>query len=142
MNMTNGRISYDNQALKRVTGDASYIFYPTNLTVPFLTAGTNVIAVEVHSSSPTIPSLGFDMELLATGYSITTPSLSARVTGSGVALSWLCANGISYSLFSSPALAQTGAWTPEPTPVQTNGVQCVVSIPLDSGPRFFRLRKQ
>lgn len=141
MNMTNGPITYTNRALRRIAGDPSYIFYPTNLVVPFLPAGTNQVAVELHSSSPVSPSLGFDMELLGTGYPITTPSLSANLTGSGIVLSWLCGNGTSYSLYSSENLTDSAAWKPDSSPVQTNGTRCVVSISSYTGSRYFRLQK-
>src|SRR5438270_10711632 len=115
MNITNGPITYTNRALKRVSGDASYIFYQTNLVVPFLPPGTNVLAVELHINSPVVPSVGFDLELLGIGYPISTPSLSVNLSASGIALSWPCADGLGYSLFSSTNLNAAVAWQPEPT---------------------------
>jgi hypothetical protein len=139
-NLPSGPISYTNQALKRVVGGASYIFSPTNLVVPFLPAATNLLSVELHLNSPVMPSAGFDMELLATGYPISTPSLSVKGLSNQIQLRWLAANGISYSLFSTTNLANAN-WVAETAPVQTNGAECVVTVLPDGNSRFFRLQK-
>jgi len=140
-NLPNGPISYTNQALKRIVGDTSYIFYPTNLVVPFLPAGTNLLTIELHLNSPVMPSMGFDMELLATGYPISTPALSINLSTNQIQLRWLAGNSVSYALFSTTNLSNSN-WTVETAPVQTNGVQCVVTIAPDQAPRFFRLQKR
>jgi lysophospholipase L1-like esterase len=139
-NLPNGPISYTNLALKRFVVDGPYIFNPTNLVVPFLPPGTNVLAVELHLNSPAMPSAGFDMELLATGYPISTPSLSVNLSTNQIQLRWLAGNSISYSLFSTTNLVDT-TWVPETAPVRTNGAQCVVTISPDAASRFFRLQK-
>jgi hypothetical protein len=139
MNMPDGPILFTNRALKRVSGDASYIFYPTNLAV-LLPTGTNVVAVELHINSPVIPSLGFDMELLASGYRIPPPSLSVSLAADGILLSWPIDSSASYSLYSNTNLTLSSGWVPETTPIQTNGSQLVIKLAPDGSQRYFRLQ--
>jgi hypothetical protein len=57
-----------------------YDFFPTNVPVN-LSAGTNWITAEVHLSSVTASAMGFDMELIGTGYPLPPPSLSITRAG-------------------------------------------------------------
>lgn len=66
-NLPAGPITSTNQALTAMSYYPRYIFYPTNVPVN-LPPGTNWIAVEVHLSSPTAAAMGFDMELIGSGY--------------------------------------------------------------------------
>ena len=67
-NLPAGPISYSTLATNSVTGFNSYIYYRTNVVVPVMSAGTNLLAVEIHQSSVTNPILGFDAEMIGTGY--------------------------------------------------------------------------
>jgi len=137
--MPAGPISVTNRALKRVSGEPAYIFYSTNLAA-VLPVGTNQVAVELHINSPVIPSLGFDMELLASGYHIPPPSLLVSLAVDGILLNWPADNSTPYSLYSSTNLAMPSAWIPETTSVQTNGTQCIVKVSPHGDQRFFRLQ--
>ncbi len=75
-NLPAGPISYTTLATSAATYYPRYIFYPTNVPVN-LTAGTNWITAEVHLSSVVASAMGFDMELIGSGY-----PLSAPLTGS------------------------------------------------------------
>jgi hypothetical protein len=141
-NMPDGPISFTNRALKRVSGDPAYVFYPTNFAVTSLPKGTNVVAVELHINSPVIPSLGFDMELLGTGYVPGAPHVSVKTTTNGVQLSWPIAIGTSYSLYSSGNLSDPSGWAPQASLVETNANERVVTIIPDGQFRFYRLQKQ
>jgi lysophospholipase L1-like esterase len=85
-NLPAGPITYTNRASSAMTYYTRQIFYPTNVPVN-LAAGTNWIAVEVHLSSVTATAMGFDMELIGTGYplppTITTQPVSQTVSEGG-----------------------------------------------------------
>jgi hypothetical protein len=137
-----GELSPTNRALQRMTGFTPHIFHPTNLVVPPLPAGTNVVAVEVHLSSPTNEVMGFDLELLGTGYPVVVPPrLFISLTGAAVALSWAEATGADHVLQTNSNLALTNTWADLITPRYTNSGLISVTQALASDPVFFRLRK-
>jgi lysophospholipase L1-like esterase len=140
-NMPAGLITYTNRASQAtaVTG-AAYTFYPTNIAVSNLPAGTNLVAVEVHLLNGLRPDLGFDMELIGTGY-FTPLSLSIASAGTDIFLAWPVASGTGYTLYSSTDLTAPGSWTDAAATVQTNGGQYVVTLSPDATTRFFRLQK-
>ncbi len=117
-----------------------YTFYPTNIAVSNLPAGTNLVAVEVHLFVPTRIALGFDMELIGTGCFL-PPSLSIASAGTNIFLAWPVAGGTGYTLYSSTNLTAPGSWTIAAATVQTNGGQYVVTLSPDVVTRFFRLQK-
>ncbi len=140
-NLPSGEITYTNLALSAMTGYTVHIFYPTNLAVNLL-AGTNLVAVELHQSSVTNSTLGFDMELIGSGYLLPTPSLSiTTASGGNFVLNWPETNGGSFALYSTTNLAAAGNWSPEPSPIYTNGGQIIVTQALDTTARFFRLQR-
>jgi hypothetical protein len=137
-----GPITYTNRALKRVSGDPGYIFYPTNISPGLLRIGTNTLAVELHINSPVIPSLGFDMELLASGYAGAVPSLSATVVGGQIRLSWPANTSAFYGLYSKSSLAAPADWAAQVGTVQTNGTRLLMEVSLNGNSRYFRLQQQ
>jgi hypothetical protein len=139
-NMPAGTITYTNlAALPTAVVDTAYIFYPTNIAVSNLPAGTNLVAVEVHLYRAGRTSLGFDMEVIGTGFF--SPSLSIASAGTNIFLTWPVANGAGYTLYSSTDLTAPGSWTNAAATVQTNGGQYVVALAPDASTRFFRLQK-
>jgi len=64
-NMTLGTITYLTPASSAVGGDAEAAFSQMNLPVAGLVEGENVLAVEIHQSSPTSSDISFDAELIA-----------------------------------------------------------------------------
>lgn len=140
-NLPTGGLSYTNLALMRMTGFTPHIFYPTNIAVPVLPAGTNLVTAEVHLSSPTNASMGFDLELIGRGYLVTPPpQLSIALTGSVVQLTWSAA-AADYALFSATNLMAGALWTPSPALRFTNQGQVVLTQSVLSGATFFRLQK-
>ena len=140
-NMPGGPITCTNLAsLPTIVVDTAYIFYPTNIAVTNLPAGTNLVAVEVHLYNASRTSLGFDMELIGTGYFL-PPALSIASAGTNIFLAWPVANGTGYTLYSSTDLTAPGGWTNAAATVQTNSGQYVVTILPDAIARFFRLQK-
>ena len=140
-NMPIGPITYMNPASQRaIIYEQPYTFYPTNITVSNLPAGTNLVAVEVHLYNASRTSLGFDMELIGTGYFL-PPALSIAAAGTNIFLAWPVANGTGYTLYSSTDLTAPEGWTNAAATVQTNSGQYVVTILPDAITRFFRLQK-
>jgi len=139
-NMPTGPITYTNWASKyTIIQEQPYTFYPTNIAVSNLPAGTNLVAVEVHLYNASRTSLGFDMELIGMG--CFSPALSIASAGTNIFLAWPVANGTGYTLYSSTDLTAPGGWTNAAATVQTNSGQYVVTILPDAIARFFRLQK-
>lgn len=140
-NLPPGPITCTNLALNGMTIYNRHIFYPTNVPVN-LPTGTNWIAAEVHLSSVTNSAMGFDMELIGSGYLLPPPALSiAWSRDNHVALSWPLAYGSSFSLFSSTNPNAANLWTPATAFILTNGGQLIVTQSLDSNAKFFRLQQ-
>jgi hypothetical protein len=140
-NLPSGPITYTNLALQpMITARAGtpYIFYPTNIAVSNLSAGTNLVAVEIHLYAATRTALGFDMELIGTGSFL--PSLSIASAGTNIFLAWPVANGTGYTLYSTDLTAPV-SWTNAAATVQTNGGQYLVTLSPDAITRLFRLQK-
>jgi hypothetical protein len=135
-----GPLAYTDPALTSVTGFTSYIFFPTNQAVSALPAGTNLAAVEIHASSVTNNSLGFDLELLGTGFVIVPPLLSIQFSNSNVVLGWP-ANGGLLTLYSTTNLALAGGWSAISPVMQTNGGQITATISPDAATRYFLLQR-
>ena len=138
-NVPSASISYTNLALKHMIVDAPYIFSRRELAPFSLRLGTNILAVEVHLNSPAASSMGFDMELLASGSSPKAPPLSVALAGTAVSLSWPANFGAS-TLYSSNEPAVPSSWVPYATPVTTNGIQCIATVSIDANQQFFRLQ--
>jgi hypothetical protein len=139
-NLPVGPITYTNLALNQVTGFQAYVFSPTTALVSNLPAG-NLVAVELHPNSPTNSALGFDLELIGTGYPMTPPALSIAPAGTDITLSWSFADGTGYSLYSTTNLAISVGWTTATASLQTNGDQVSTTLTPDTTTRFFRLQK-
>ena len=139
-NMPAGPIAYTNFASQpTIVVGTAYSFYPSNIVVPSLPAGTNLVAAEVHLYNASRTTMGFDLELIGMGYF--SPSLSIATAGTNIFLSWPVTNGTGYTLYSATDLAGTGSWTNALATVQTNGSQYVVTISPDAITRYFRLQK-
>ena len=140
-NLPSGPVAYTNLALAAMTGFTAHIFYPTNIAVTSLPTGTNLVAAEIHQSSVTNSTLGFDMELIGSGYLLTTPTLANTQSGSNVLLNWPVTNGYSFNLFSTTNLVAAGSWTMTAGPVNTNAGQIVVTQFPDASTKFFQLQR-
>ena len=139
-NMPGDTITYTNLALAAMTGYTAHIFYPTNIAMSNLPTGTNLVAVEIHQSSVTNSTFGFDMELMGSGYLLPTPSLSITQAGGNVQLSWPITNGYSFTLSSTTNLT-AGNWTITAASTYTNAGQIIVTQSPDTSAKFFRLQQ-
>jgi lysophospholipase L1-like esterase len=140
-NMPAGTISYATLASKLTARESAYLFYPTNLAAENLFAGTNLVAVEVHKSTPGKISNGFDLELLGMGNFLPPPALTIGISGGNVQVSWPVTNGGSFTLYSTTNLAATGYWTVAAAATQTNGGQIIVTQAADVSAKFFQLQR-
>jgi lysophospholipase L1-like esterase len=138
-NMPAGPIAYTNLALRATVSESSHLFYPTNVAVPVLPAGTNLVAVELHISKPYWPTKGFDLELLGMGNLLPQPSLTIEYLNGNVLLSWPATNGSDFTLYSTTNLA-AGNWTLTAA-AQTNGGQIIVTQTPDTTAKFFLLQR-
>jgi lysophospholipase L1-like esterase len=139
-NLPAGPLAATNLALNVITNYSQHIFYPTNLPVSNLLTGTNWIAVEVHLSSVSASAMGFDMELIGTGYR--PPSLSLTPAGdNNFTLSWSLSNGTNFSPYSTTNLAVPDSWTSITGSIQTNVGRATITQSFDSSVKFFRLQQ-
>ena len=85
-NMPKGEIDYGTEAEETVSAAAEDTFFPITLDTSLLIEGWNVIAVEIHQSSPTSSDLIFDLALsgdprpISTAEESTLPSVTPTVT--------------------------------------------------------------
>jgi hypothetical protein len=140
-NMPAGVITYTNFAS---TGAADELtFFPTNIAITNLPAGTNIVTVEVHQNNATSGDLGFDLELTASGYledtSIPTPTI--EFTDDRVEISWPSAYTTWRLYGSDNILRPMNQWTLVPvTPVIAGGRIVVIILPSQAA-QFYRLGK-
>jgi lysophospholipase L1-like esterase len=119
------------------TSDVANYYYASNAPTAFLTAGTNVIAVEIHKDSPSNGGITFDLELFGQG--IYTPSLSFTSTSSSLQLAWPT-NSAGFNLQTATNLSSPGVWQIVPGPYPSSNNWFEVSAPFNAGSaQFFRL---
>ena len=132
MNLPTGAISALTLASTVQTGDAPSTYFPTNLPIPYLPAGVNVLAVELHKFAPNFPWLSFDLELFGQGdYAPPVPPLTASLNGASVGLAWPAANGTGFVLLAGTNLAQTSAWSPVAGPYSLAGGSYEYTAPVN-----------
>lgn len=140
VNMPAGPITYQTEAsFVRTQPDYQNTYFPTNLAITSLPAGTNVIAVEIHKTSPSGTGITFDLELFGNGVYVPPPTLSIASLPGAVQLAWP-SNYTGFSLQSASNLGSAGAWQIVPGPYPLSNNSFAVSIPTNAGPaQFFRL---
>jgi hypothetical protein len=134
-------ITFSTLASSTVGSADEQTFFTTVLPIAPLPTGTNVVAVEVHQSAASSSDLGFDLELMGSGYieSDSQPRLVARIDDELVELSWpVSASG--WILYTAVSTATPpNAWVPfVSTPIVVAG-RYVVTIPPALVQQFFRL---
>ena len=89
-NMPGGTIAYNTRPSASVSGADEQTFFSTVLTITNLPAGTNIVGVEVHQIDGTSADIGFNLELVASGYveNITPPLLAIVLDDGMIAISW------------------------------------------------------
>jgi lysophospholipase L1-like esterase len=119
VNLPSGPVSFLTRATLSVVGDPLNTYYPSNRANLFLPAGTNLLAVEIHKASATLPNLSFDLELFGFGEFI--PSLAAALNGTDFTVRWPATNHAGFLLISGTNLSQTATWAPLGGPYLLNG---------------------
>jgi hypothetical protein len=141
-NMPASVITYQSLASSNVNGAVpEATFYSTSIAVTNLTAGTNLLAVEIHQNSVTSSDMSFDLELTASGYVDDSKpvSLTARFDEGLIELSWPVA-ALGYRLYSAPAVpVALPQWTPVAVTPVVRADRYVVTLPLDGPAQFYRL---
>ncbi len=141
MNMPNGPITNQTTASGPIvtSGDMPNTYYPTNVPVGSLQSGTNVIAVEIHRSSPAGSALSFDLELFGQG--VPLPTISFTSTNGALQLAWPT-NYASFNLYTATNLPSGGAWQVIPGPYSQSNGSYQVSVTIDTNTaQYFRLGK-
>ena len=112
-NMPDGPVSFLNHSKSVLGPDALPIYYPTNIPVSFLPAGTNVVAVEIHTYAPATANTSFDLELFGMGdFPPPSPPLTVCLDGANVRLRWPATNNAGFILTSGTDLSGTYSWLP------------------------------
>jgi uncharacterized repeat protein (TIGR03806 family) len=142
-NLPEGSVSHDTLALTDVAGDAEFEFVEGSIAPSLLVEGTNVIAVEVHQSSPSSDDLSFDLDLL--GWVRPAPMLAPpwlevpQVLPGGAFRLWL--HGVDGQPYVIEASINLNDWQPRWTNSTSGGVGGFVE-PSGAAPfRFYRARQ-
>jgi hypothetical protein len=139
-NLPAGPIASLDRATTAVVGDAMSTYFPANVRIACLPAGTNVVAVEVHRFSPSQASLSFDLELFGAGEF--APRLAASRDGADFTVRWQAANNAGFILLSGTNLSRSAAWSPLGGPYMLNGGFYEYREPLiqSRAANFYRLQ--
>ncbi len=141
---TPAAITYQTLASASVGGADEQTFFVTMLPATDLVIGTNILAVEIHQQAPDSSDLGFNLELVASGYEDAElpPSLTVVYADNLIELRWP-ATSIGWQVYSAAVIdAPANAWTPVTGSLITVGGQNVFTVAPGAGDQFFRLRKQ
>lgn len=142
-NLPEGSVSHGTLALADVAGDAEFEFVEGSIAPSLLVEGTNVIAVEVHQSSPSSDDLSFDLDLL--GWVRPAPMLAPPwlevplvLPGGGFRL-WM--HGVDGQPYVIEASINLHDWQPRWTNSTSGSVREFVE-PFGAAPfRFYRARQ-
>jgi lysophospholipase L1-like esterase len=138
-NLPSGPIASLDRATTAVVGDAMSTYFPANVPIAGLPAGTNVVAVEIHRFSPSQASLSFDLELFGAGGG--APRLAASRAGADFTVRWPT-NFAGFNLETRSGLPPAGVWQTVAGPYPLSNGCFGLSVPTTNSPQqFFRLRK-
>jgi fibronectin type 3 domain-containing protein len=86
-NMPSGSVAYTTTAVSAASPESA--FYPASISPDLLTAGTNVLAVEVHQVNRTSSDISFDLELLgSTDANVTRGPYLQMATPTSIVIRW------------------------------------------------------
>jgi hypothetical protein len=132
LGMTNGAVAFNTPAV-RLVGQAG-VEGPLDVVSPRLSAGTNLLAAEVHQWQANDPDLVFGLGLEALVLPSQLPSTNASLAinphADAATLSW---SDLALFLESAPALS--GPW------VRWPNARSPLAVSLTNGAAFFRLRE-
>jgi hypothetical protein len=126
--MPAGPITFQTFASTTISpASATQLFHTNTFPASLLLPGTNVVAVEVHQSTPTSSDIAWEMELV--GLPTSDPRLNVWRAGSDAVLYWTEPN---FGLQEADDIA--GPWR------SASGTNSPVAVEAQ-GNRFFRLRR-
>ena len=133
-------VSYTTPAYSSVSGTDEQNFFSTFVAVTNLPAGTNLLAVEIHQQSGTSSDIGFNLELVASGYQDEQlPVLLSAVLADGyLELSWPASAGVWTVISTTNPLEPWSSVTAQATLVND---RYLVAVPATAPVRFYRLIK-
>lgn len=143
VNLPAGSITNQTRALTLLnnTSDISNTYYPSNVPIASLPAGTNVIAVEIHKNSPSTGGITFDLELFGNGVYTSYPTLSFASISGGLQLAWPT-NSTGFSLQTATNLSPASMWQIVSGPYLLSNNSFEASFPFNANSaQFFRLIK-
>jgi hypothetical protein len=142
--MPDGPIAYDTLANVTASGADEETWFTAEIPVHGLPSGSNLVAVEVHQAARNSSDLGFDLELIGTGFQGTVPPPGMTIqpfASNRILISWP-ENAIGWTLFTTTSLDPSATWSPvNITPAVSNGNFYVILFTLGSSQRFYRLEK-
>ena len=142
-NMPAGVITSSTRPSATVPTADEQTFFSTVLTITNLPAGTNIVGVEVHQFDGASSDIGFNLELVASGYvENTAPPVLAIVLADGmIELSWPSTYS-GYAVYSTAQVnAPRASWTSVGgAPVLASG-RYVVTVPPLGGGQFYQIVK-
>jgi len=142
-NMPGGAVNFGTLAVAAVSGTDEQTFFPFTIATTNILTGTNVVAVEIHQSGGTSSDIGFNMELIASGYVVdsTPPPLSVVLTDGQVELSWPD-SFVSWSIYETNDITTPfSGWSATTGNVLFVSGRHVLSLPPTGSNRFFRLAR-
>ena len=142
MNMPAGAVNYQTAAnnFASTNTDDPYTYFPTNVAIGSLHAGTNVVAVEIHKYAASLPALAFDLELFGQG--VPLPTLAYSASPGALQLTWPTNLPRVSTCKPSTNLPSGGAWQIVPGPYPQSNGSFGLSIPINTNSaQYFRLIK-
>ncbi|MDB6123883.1 MAG: hypothetical protein JWQ71_2876 [Pedosphaera sp.] len=137
MNLPAGAISSSTLATNDVNSFDERAFFERNVDSALLVPGTNVLAVEVHQISASSPDLSFDFTLTGLTTEQVRPRLEISSIPSSAKLNWPATTGFFVPFTASNLSAAT--WTRTTNMTALSNGQWQVTLPLSSGPQWFKL---
>ena len=138
-NMPEGPITATTLAASTVVGDDELTFFETSLDPSGLTAGPNVLAVEIHQATGSSPDMIFDLTLSGSlPEPLQIPMLACDWTTGGLMVSWP-ATPSNLDLQSASFLSPLTKWTDVTEPIVTSDGLKSIHIHPGERQRFFRL---
>jgi len=125
--MPAGAINSSTLASGSVGGADEAAFFASTVPASVLVSGTNVIAVEIHQSSPGSSDISFDCALLGQ-MGANFPRVFIERDGTNHLVRWSSA-ATGFSLFQAPSIAAPVMWTKLAAPVADDGIWRTVAIP-------------
>jgi hypothetical protein len=143
-NMPSTPIAYGTLASTSVGGADEQAIFVTSVGTTNFHTGTNVIAVEMHQAAPDSSDLGFNLELVASGYldEAVPPTLFIAEVDGAIEFTWLN-TAVGYRVYESPDVTiPPSAWTLTGGSLVELPGRFVYTVPKPPANRFYRLIKQ